>query len=95
MTALARDLRRTASAQEAGLAAQERRSFMPPRYAAPAARCPVCGSHLQESDELAYELDGGARGECLGCEHCTNINDLEQAADLLRYTAWEVDDPWQ
>lgn len=95
MTALARDLRRMASAQEAGLAAQERRSFMPPRYVTPAARCPACGQRLAESDELAYALAGSARGECLGCQHCININDLEQTADLLRYTAWEVDDPWQ
>lgn len=95
MTALARDLRRMASAQEAGLAAQECRSFMPPRYVTPATRCPVCGSRLEASDELAYALTGVARGECLGCQHCININDLGQAADLLRYTAWEVDDLWQ
>lgn len=93
MTALACDLRRTASAQTAGLAAQERRSFMPPRYVTPAARCPVCGRCLDESDELAYTLAGAARGECLGCQHCTDIDTLEQ--DLLRYTAWEVDDLWQ
>lgn len=93
MTALTRDLARIAAAQEAGLAAQECRSFRAPRYIASAARCPLCGARLDESDELAYEMTGAARGECLGCQHCTEIDDLEQ--DLLRYTAWEVEDLWQ
>lgn len=95
MTALLRDLQRIAATQEAGLAAWERRSLIPPIRYEPMACCPVCGSRLDESDEVAYELTGAARSDCLGCQHCTDLDELEQAHDLLRYTAWEVNELWK
>lgn len=95
MTALLRDLQRIAAAQETGLAVRERRSLIPPRRYEPMARCPVCGSRLDESDEVAYELTGAARGDCLGCQYCTDLDNLEQARGPLRYTAWEADELWK
>lgn len=98
MTALARDLQRMAAAREAGFARQERRSFLPPRRREPAAFCPVCSARLAPEDELAYSLQGAARGDCLGCEHCAGLDALDEPANehetLLRYTAWEVDELW-